>query len=270
MSDFSAQTTQSKSSHRPGWIGFAAIYLVFVAVAVRTIALDANRPLLPLYFSGELIYLVLFTAVFWAPRLPDWLMHVYLALQSALVLWMLSLRPEFDFLVLFFLLLSCQTAFVFSGWKQWVWVSIFVLLTAGSLMFYLGAARGLSLALTTMAGEIVVAAYVSVVKEIEAARARSQNLLNELSDTHDRLERYANQVEDLATMQERNRLARELHDTVSQQIFSISLTARSAQVLLTKEPARVPEQLERLQTMSSDALQQLRSLISELRPPLNP
>ena len=68
-------------------------------------------------------------------------------------------------------------------------------------------------------------------------------------------------------MQERNRLARELHDTVSQLIFSISLTARSAQLLLKRDPARVPEQLNRLQEMTTDALSQLRSLITQLRPP---
>ena len=70
-------------------------------------------------------------------------------------------------------------------------------------------------------------------------------------------------------MQERNRLARELHDTVSQLIFSINLTTRSAQLLLKKDPARVPDQLKRLQEMTTDALSQLRSLITKLRPPQN-
>jgi signal transduction histidine kinase len=68
-------------------------------------------------------------------------------------------------------------------------------------------------------------------------------------------------------MQERNRLARDLHDTVSQLIFSISLTTRSAQLLLEKDPARLPEVLKRLQQMTSDALSQLRSFITQLRPP---
>ena len=65
----------------------------------------------------------------------------------------------------------------------------------------------------------------------------------------------------------RNRLARELHDSVSQVIFSIRLTAESARILLEREPARVPEQVDLLQTMTGDALARLRSLIAELRPP---
>jgi signal transduction histidine kinase len=53
---------------------------------------------------------------------------------------------------------------------------------------------------------------------------------------------------------------------VSQLIFSINLTISSAQLLLKKDPVRVPEQLNVLQEMTSSALNQLRSLITELRP----
>jgi len=263
----SVKVVAPKPSHRPGWIALVVFYMIFATVVMRTLSMEENRPWLPQYLWGELIILVFFTAVFLAPRLPDWLMHLYLALQSVMIIWLISLQPEFDFLVLLFLLLNCQAALVFTSWERWLWAGIFMLLTAGSLMYYLGAVRGLSLALTTMAAEIVVTAYFSVHRDIQAAHARSQALLSELSEKHQRLEKYASQVEGLATMQERNRLARELHDSVSQVIFSITLTARSAQLLLDSEPQRLKEQLQRVQAMSTDALSQLRSLIDELRPP---
>jgi len=263
----SEKVVTSKTSHRPGWIALVVVYLVFAALVLRTLSMEENRPLLPQYLWGELIFLIFFTAVFLAPRLPDWLMHLYFALQSMLILWLISLQPEFDFMVLLYLLLSCQTALVFNGWERWLWVVVFMSLTAGSLMYYLGAARGLSLALTTMAGEIVITAYISVNRDIQADHARSQALLSELGETHQQLEKYASQVEDLAAMQERNRLERELHDSVSQVIFSITLSARSAQLLLDIDPERLKEQIEHIYAMSMDALSQLRSLIGELRPP---
>jgi signal transduction histidine kinase len=108
---------------------------------------------------------------------------------------------------------------------------------------------------------------VIVNQETEKARQNSQALLNELQATHEQLESYMAQVEELTTIEERNRLARDLHDTVSQLIFSISLTSRSAQLLLKKDPARVGEEISRLQNVSSAALSQLRSLITQLRPP---
>jgi len=160
--------------------------------------------------------------------------------------------------------LTERAALVFSGWEGWLWTGIYLALSAGSLIYYLGAARGLALALTTMAAEIIVAAYVRFNREIQAARASSQELLSELGETHRQLEKYASQVEELAAVQERNRLARELHDSVSQVVFSIT---RSAQLLLDAEPERLKEQIERIQAMASEALARLRALINELRPP---
>jgi signal transduction histidine kinase len=244
-----------------------AIYLAFAAVVARTLTLEEIRPLLTRYLGLEMLYVVLFTALFLAPKLPGWLLHLYFVLQSALVLLILSLRPEFDFVVVLFVLLSYQASLFFIGRMRWIWVGGFVLLTAGSLIFYLGFLRGLALALTTMAAEIVIPAYLMVNEEAETARAKSQVMLGELEDSRQQLQLSADRAEELAAMQERNRLARELHDTVSQYLFSISLTTRSAQMLLKKDPARVPEQLVRLQEMTGNALSQLRALISQMRPP---
>ena len=262
----SERTNSSTAPLKPGWIGVIAVYLAFTAVVVRTFGVEDNRPYLPWYLGLELIYLILYTLVLWKYTLPRWLMHLYLVIQCVLVLWLLSLRPQFDFVVVLFLLLTYPASLVFTGRMRWIWIGILVFLTGGSLMFYLGALRGLALALTTIAGEIVLPAYIIVNHEIEIARTKSQVLLSELQVTHQRLQVYTVQVEELAAMQERNRLARELHDTVSQLIFSISLTARSAQLLLTKDPLRVSEKLRHLQAMTGDALSQLRSLITQLRP----
>lgn len=254
---------------RLGPIGYLALYLVFVAVVARTLAIEGIRPRLPTYLATELFFLVLYTAVLIIPRLPAWLLHLYFALQSVLIIWLLSFRPEFDFLILLYLLLAAQVSLVFSGRMLWSWIGGFILFSAGSLIYFDGLLRGLSLSLTTIAGELVVPAYLLVSRENEIARRQSQALLGKLQESNQRLQAYANQVEDLAALQERNRLARELHDTVSQLVFSISLTTRSAQMLLKSDPASLKEQLERLQSMTGEALAQLRSLISRLRPPEN-
>ncbi|EFO80487.1 GAF sensor signal transduction histidine kinase [Oscillochloris trichoides DG-6] len=70
-----------------------------------------------------------------------------------------------------------------------------------------------------------------------------------------------------AVLEERNRLARELHDSVSQQLFSMTLTAQAARTQLEKNPQRVALQLERLQETATAALAEMRALIFQLRPP---
>jgi signal transduction histidine kinase len=209
-----------------------ALYLVFAAVVVRTLSVEGIRPFLQVYLGVELLFLVLYSAAVIATGLPGWLPHLYFVLQSMLILWLLSCYPEFDFMIVLYLLLSAQVSQAFSGRRLWFWVGIMILLSAGSLIYFLGPARGLALSMATIAAEIVIPAYIIVHGENECARRRSQALLSELQEANQRLQSYTSQVEDLITMQEHNRLSRKLHDTVSQLVFSISLTTRSEQVLL--------------------------------------
>jgi len=70
----------------------------------------------------------------------------------------------------------------------------------------------------------------------------------------------------LAVVDERNRLARELHDSVTQSLFSMSMITQALPELLDKRPDRVRERLERLAELSRGALAEMRSLLFELRP----
>ncbi len=74
------------------------------------------------------------------------------------------------------------------------------------------------------------------------------------------------QAQQVAALEERNRLARDLHDSVTQTLFSITLTAESTKAMLTRRPEKVEGQVERLQTLARSALAEMRSLIFQLRP----
>lgn len=74
-------------------------------------------------------------------------------------------------------------------------------------------------------------------------------------------------AQEAAVLEERSRLARDLHDSISQQLFSMTLTAQAARVQLEKNPARTAVQLERLQETAAAALAEMRALIFQLRPP---
>jgi signal transduction histidine kinase len=71
---------------------------------------------------------------------------------------------------------------------------------------------------------------------------------------------------ELSTIEERKRLARELHDSVTQTLFSIGLTAEAASALVESSPERARAELETLQELTGTALEEMRSLIFELRP----
>jgi signal transduction histidine kinase len=75
------------------------------------------------------------------------------------------------------------------------------------------------------------------------------------------------QTRELSIVAERNRLALDLHDAVSQKLFGLVLSAEAARTLLERNPAAAREQVERLQGQAQEALEELRSLVFELRPP---
>ncbi len=93
--------------------------------------------------------------------------------------------------------------------------------------------------------------------------AANMHALRALADHNAAL---AEQAAQLAIVEERHRLARELHDSVSQELFSVTMLAAAAQNLLTSQPQRAAEHLVQLRQMAQRALQETRALIFALRP----
>jgi signal transduction histidine kinase len=79
------------------------------------------------------------------------------------------------------------------------------------------------------------------------------------------------QAQQVAVLRERQRLARELHDSVSQALYSIALGARTTQTLVQREldpgiKSRLAEPIEHVISMAEAGLAEMRALIFELRP----
>jgi signal transduction histidine kinase len=74
------------------------------------------------------------------------------------------------------------------------------------------------------------------------------------------------QAQDRAALDERQRLARELHDSVSQALYGIALGARTARALLDRDPAQAAEPLDYMLSLTDTAMEEMRALILELRP----
>ncbi|MER8158426.1 GAF domain-containing sensor histidine kinase [Streptomyces sp. NPDC094472] len=65
---------------------------------------------------------------------------------------------------------------------------------------------------------------------------------------------------------ERARLAHELHDAVSQKLFSLRLTAQAATALVDRDPDRAKDELQQIALLAAEATDELRSAVVELRP----
>jgi PAS domain S-box-containing protein len=74
------------------------------------------------------------------------------------------------------------------------------------------------------------------------------------------------QAQTVAALQERQRLARDLHDAVSQTLFAASITAESLPFLSDRDPEAAREALRDLQVMTRGAMAEMRTLLLTLRP----
>lgn len=103
-------------------------------------------------------------------------------------------------------------------------------------------------------GELVTAAIERLRLHAESESARHE------------AERHAQQAQKLASLEERTRLARELHDSVSQVLYGIGLGARTARTVARQDPSMLHEPLDYILSLAEAGLTEMRALIFELRP----
>ena len=72
---------------------------------------------------------------------------------------------------------------------------------------------------------------------------------------------------ELSVLQERTRLARDLHDAVSQKLFGIRVKARAAAILAERDPGRAAAELQSVAELGVEAYAELRAVIDGLLPP---
>ena len=106
---------------------------------------------------------------------------------------------------------------------------------------------------------VVSGFFGSTIQQVERERDRNQLLVEELRATQTKLQ-------ELAVVDERNRLARDLHDSVKQQMYAISMQLGAARTLL-EDGHRAYAPVTEAERLAKQAGAELTTLIRELRPP---
>ncbi len=202
------------------------------------------------------------------PTAP-WRQHIYVLAQTGLVAGLLFLYPfGWSFFAILFFILSAQVMTLFPLRVGALWIGLFTVVTAGASVHVSGWLDGFLVLLPYAGGYLFFAAFARALARAEAARQESQALLAELQKAHQQLQEYAARVEELAVAEERNRLARELHDTLGHRLTVAAVQLEGAQRLIPRDPERAATMVGTVRQQVRQALSELRAAVAALRSPL--
>lgn len=100
----------------------------------------------------------------------------------------------------------------------------------------------------------------------DASRDELGQLARDLNRMAEHLQNLLHDRQQLAVVDERNRLARDLHDSVKQQVFATAMQLAAARALIDRDPTVAQQRLEQAERLVGQAQQELNTLINELRP----
>jgi signal transduction histidine kinase len=247
------------------WIYILAAILYFVAVCLRTILFFQDEPTLGIALALLLLWALVILSEPLISRLLRQYFPIYLLIQTSLVFLLMALPGNPDFMGALLGVLSMQVMLRLPTRVGFAWIGtcavIMMLLLAKNYGY-----EAIALSLVYTAGTVFLGSFTRTIRQTLMTRQHNQSLAEDLEIANRKLVEYSAQLEDLSAARERNRLARELHDSVTQTVFSMSLTSQSAALLLKRDPSRVGEQLERLYDLARNALAEMQMLIVELKP----
>ncbi|OQA46273.1 MAG: Sensor histidine kinase DesK [Chloroflexi bacterium ADurb.Bin325] len=99
----------------------------------------------------------------------------------------------------------------------------------------------------------------------QRSRQQMHQLLDQLAESHRQLQDYAGRVAELAAAAERNRLARDIHDSLGHYLTAISIQLEKAQAYRGRNPAEADRAIRDAQETARAALQDVRQSVSTLR-----
>lgn len=185
--------------------------------------------------------------------------HVYFATQLVLITLLCLAAKSGDPFNFPFYILSIQAMLLYRPRAAAVWIVVYYLVGCLTVALRDGGISPVYF-LFYLATYVFVAVYGYTLRQAETARQRNEQLLAELQVAQERLQT-------LAVAEERNRVARDLHDSTKQQAFALSAQLGAARSLIGRDPQTAERHLQQAEQLADNLREELAALILDLRPP---
>jgi signal transduction histidine kinase len=249
------------------WLGsdfgqYAAVYITVVAFSFVTLlsvgSLWQTGRWLP-YVIGVVIFTIIADRCARKQHLAKHFIVFYILAETIIVIALLVLSGYFFLTAMLSFLIVATARSEFT--RQQSYGLALLVLSAISVTYAVGV--DLNTAVQIFFG--LGAGFVFIVTFTEVAESERQ-ARRDLQSANQQLAEYAAQVEQLATMRERNRLAREVHDTLGHYLTVINVQLEVVTKLIESNPTRAKEAAVKAKTLASEGLNEVRRSVSALRP----
>lgn len=195
--------------------------------------------------------------------------HLALGAFSLLTLGLILNHANPTAVIVLFFVYSVYAQEIMASRPAYAWTVAFGLITM--VYFTLlqdSLLQGVMTGLTGLGGYLFIGSAARNRQLAEDAQAESLRLLQELQTAHDELTHYAREAEYLAAAEERNCLARELHDTLGHRLTVAAVQLEGAQRLIGRDAAKAGHMVEVVRGQVLEGLAELRQTVAALRTPL--
>lgn len=258
---------QTKTSNRAKVEQDYRIFFIFMTVIMigMTIVSIVTNPALQQFWLGAL-FIILMTAhitlhwnvarIIQKPANKVW----YILGQAILAFISIQLSENVGMVFALYMALIGETiGFLGVNWRGALAIIFFLVLSLANFMLFTNTTSAVYWLATAIPVVIFVSLYVVLYTRQAEAREQAQALADELSE-------YVAKVEDLTIANERQRMARELHDTLSQGLAGLILQLEAADAYLGHDrPERAREIVQQSMETARSVLGDARDAISDLR-----
>lgn len=202
------------------------------------------------------------------PGSPAWQMHAYLAVHGGLIAVLMFIQPGWTMYPVLYMAPITWAVLALPLRQSVYWIAAFAAVTAISFAAGVSLSEGLVALFLYGVLYAFLGAFAGALARADAARRDSQALLAELQQAHDQLQEYALRVEEMAVVEERNRLAREMHDTLGHRLTVASVQLEAAERLCPSDAEKAASMVCTVREQVREALGELRNTVAALRAPI--
>lgn len=189
--------------------------------------------------------------------------YTYFIVMSVLGLTINFLaNPGYMWIILAPLLGAAES--ILTKFGRWVMYAVTLIGSGGPYIYYYGWDTWYVFLLYTPAVLFIVT-FTQLMIKADRDKEKAESLTKELEDANRKLGEYAIQAEEMATTQERNRIAREIHDNLGHYLTVVNVQLEAAKVTFDLKPEKAREAIDKAQNLTKEGLGAIRNSIATLR-----